>query len=431
MELIEGKTLREALRLGVEITEGLSAAHHARVTHRDLKPDNILVTHDGRVKILDFGLAKLLEERQEPAPGEASKLATISDEMTQVGRVLGTAAYMSPEQTRGSPVDARSDLFSFGIVLYKMVTGASPFRGSTSMDVMSAILQKEAPRPSQVNAEVPAELERIIGKCLEKEPGERYQDTRDLVLDLRKLKRDTESGTVSHAVPGPPVPRRRPRRLVWAGASAGVLIVAVVAGWLTFTDRHCAPTAPPSSGASKPSTAEGVLAQADVASIAVLPFANMSGDPNNEYFADGLAEELLNGLAKVRGLRVIARTFSFQFKGKNEDVRVIGQKLNVGAILEGSVRKSGDRVRISAQLLNATDGFHLWSETYDRKLDDIFAVQDEITGAVGRGAQGQAARQRGLEFEDGHEQRRGVQRLPSRTLPHATIEPGRSAGGRP
>jgi len=393
MELIEGKTLREviggkpmplreALRLGVEIAEGLSAAHQAKVIHRDLKPDNVIVTPGGHVKILDFGLAKLLEERAAIDPDEASKLATVSDEMTQAGRVLGTAAYMSPEQARGLAVDARSDLFSFGIVLYQMVTGKAPFRGTTSMDTLTAILREQPIPAVQLNPEIPAELERIIGKCLEKEPGERYQDARDLVVDLRKVKRDTESGAVSRAPLEARVTATRLRRALWASAIAVGLIVCATAAWRAFRPVPSEPQAAAHPATSKASAVGSEFAQPDVASIAVLPFANMSGDPNNEYFADGLAEELLNGLTNVRGLRVIARTSSFQFKGRNEDVRVIGQKLNVGAILEGSVRKSKDRVRITAQLLSAADGFHLWSETYDRKLDDIFAVQDEITRAV-------------------------------------------------
>ncbi len=253
MELIEGKSLRaaiggrplalkEALRLGVEIAEGLSAAHHARLVHRDLKPDNVMVNREGRVKILDFGLAKLLEQREEPAPGAESKLATISDEMTQAGRVLGTAAYMSPEQIRGQSVDTRSDVFAFGLVMYEMATGASPFQGATSMDIMSAILHKETPPPSQVNAEVPPELERIIRKCIEKDPAERYQDTRDLVVDLRRLKKDTDSGAASRLpVTGESEAiepaRSRPLATVLLGAGIALVLVAAGLGAWRFWPR--------------------------------------------------------------------------------------------------------------------------------------------------------------------------------------------------
>ena len=247
MELVEGKTLREViggkplplrdtLRLGAEIAEGLAAAHQARVVHRDLKPENVIVTPGGRVKILDFGLAKLLEDRRAPGSGEASRLATISDEMTQAGRVLGTASYMSPEQARGLTVDARSDLFSFGTVLYEMVTGASPFGGGTSMDILTAILREQPLPPSQVNPEVPAEMERIVAKCLEKEPGERYQDTRDLVVDLRHLKRDTDSQPLRRAEAsegaGAGIPRGRfPRRAVVAGAALAAIVAVAVGAW--------------------------------------------------------------------------------------------------------------------------------------------------------------------------------------------------------
>ncbi len=247
MELVEGRTLRETiggrplpvsevLRLGVELAEGLAAAHSAHIIHRDLKPDNVIVTTDGRVKILDFGLAKLLEERAASGKAEASKLATISEEMTQAGRVMGTAAYMSPEQARGLPADARSDLFSFGVVLYEMTTGKAPFQGSTSMDTLTAILREQPAPAVQLNPETPRELERIIGKCLEKEAGERYQDTRDLVVDLRHLKRDSDSQTLRRVEAPAPSARVAPRHGLWRWAgflAAGAVVLAALAlgGW--------------------------------------------------------------------------------------------------------------------------------------------------------------------------------------------------------
>jgi Tol biopolymer transport system component len=223
--------IREALRIGIEMAEGLGKAHQARVVHRDLKPENVMVTADGHIKILDFGLAKFLEDETISA-SEISRLETISGEMSQLGRILGTASYMSPEQTRGQAVDGRSDLFSFGIVLYEMVTGKTPFRGPTPMDTLGAILHKPVVPASRINSEVPVELERILGKCLEKDPAERYQDTRDLVVDLRRLKRDTEPGaaTGSSATEQKETLKDTKRRsmvraILWAGIAAALAAI--------------------------------------------------------------------------------------------------------------------------------------------------------------------------------------------------------------
>jgi serine/threonine-protein kinase len=280
------------------------------------------------VKVLDFGLAKLAVA--ESAPG-ATLAPTIESPISTMGQVMGTVPYMAPEQIRGEAVDARTDLFAFGIVLYELATGRRPFGGATSADVSSAILRDVPVPPTSVRADLPGDLDRIVGRCLEKAPRDRFQSALDLRHDLRTLQRTLERGAQAGAKPVPT--------------------------------------------AAKP-------APSDVASIAVLPFVNRSRDADDEYFSDGLADELLNVLAKIRGLRVAARTSSFHFKGKDPTIAEVGSTLNVNAVLEGSVRKSGNRVRITVQLVNVADGFHLWSETYDRTLEDIFAVQDDIAQSV-------------------------------------------------
>ena len=305
MEYVEGAPLRgplapqEALRLALQIARALEAAHAKGIIHRDLKPDNIIVTRMG-VKLLDFGLAKL-----ELAAAASETTVT----QTQAGTILGTIAYVSPEQVEGKPAEARSDIFSFGLVLYELLSGRRPFTGGTSISAMGAILHKEA-EP----LEGPAEIGRIVMRCLRKAPAERFQTMTEVKAALE--------------------------------------------------DAKCRN-----------------LAENEI-SVAVLPFANMSGDKENEYFSDGLAEEILNALTKLPGLKVAARTSAFAFKGRNEDIRRIGETLRVTHALEGSVRKAGNRVRITAQLISIADGCHVWSERYDREMSDIFAIQDEISQAI-------------------------------------------------
>jgi serine/threonine protein kinase len=289
MEYVEGEPLsgplraEEAVKLALQIAGALEEAHGRGILHRDLKPANILVTPKGAAKLLDFGLAKLMTE------GDSSATQTIE------GTILGTAAYMAPEQAEGKPLDERSDVFSFGAVLYEMLSGNRAFRGNSTATVLSAVLRDD-PAPLQS----PAELQRIVGKCLAKQPGDRFAGMAELRVALEQMS-----------------------------------------------------TKPPDQQPS----------------IAVLPFANMSRDADDEYFSDGLAEEILNVLAHIPDLKVTARTSSFAFRGKELDVRKIAEALSVGTILEGSVRRAGSRIRVAAQLINAADGYHLWSERYDRDPD--------------------------------------------------------------
>jgi serine/threonine protein kinase/Tfp pilus assembly protein PilF len=342
MELLEGHTLAERiagrplrvdelLNLAIQIADGLETAHGKGIVHRDIKPGNIFVLNRGQAKILDFGLAKLA------LPSAVVPTALTNEPFTRAGAALGTPGYLAPEQARGEEVDARADLFSFGLVLYEMTTGRPAFPGSTSAIIFEAILNRDPIPPSRLNPALPVELERILSKALEKDREMRYQTAADLRADLRRLKRDFDSGR---------------------------LRVGKV------------------SRSREPSSRETKAAASRIKAIAVLPLANLSRDPEQEYFVDGMTEALITDLAQIGALRVISRTSAMRYKGSDKSLPEIARELNVDGVVEGSVLRAGDRVRITAQLIHAATDQHIWAKSYERDVSDVLALQSEVARAI-------------------------------------------------
>jgi serine/threonine protein kinase/tetratricopeptide (TPR) repeat protein len=370
-EFIEGETLRErmaekpmeigdVLNVAEQVASALAAAHEAGIIHRDIKPENIMLRRDALVKVLDFGIAKLI--KQQSTGMEATTRAMVK---TDLGVVMGTVHYMSPEQTRGLLVDARTDIWSLGVVLYEMLARSAPFAGETPSDVVAAILKSEPPGLGDDAREVPRELERIVSKCLEKDCERRYSSVRELLVDLKNLKRDFDVEAPTRVAARQETRRRLFLSRRWLAISALVmLVVAALCYLLLFRG------APPA-------------VSHEIKSIAVLPLENLSGDPAEEYFADGMTEALISNLAQIRALsRVISRTSVMRYKGSGKSLQEIARELNVDAVIEGTVQRSGGRVRVTARLIPAATDSPLWSRDYERDLSDVLKLQSDVARAV-------------------------------------------------
>jgi serine/threonine-protein kinase len=346
----------EVVRLGLQLAEGLAAAHAEGIVHRDLKPANVRLTADGRLKILDFGLAHLARPAGD---GAGSAAPTQSASMTEAGALVGTLGYMAPEQVRGEKADARADLWAAGLVLYELATGRAAYAHAETAPLLHAILNESVVLPRKANPRLSPALEAIILKCVEKEAAKRYGSARELGADLQRLQ-----GGLSVAAERARTHAQRLRTLAVAGPIAVVLVLVA----LTALDVGGLRTR--------------LFAPSPIRSIAVLPLANLSGDPEQEYFADGMTEQLINDLGQVGSLRIISRTSTMQYKGTKKGLKEIARELGVDGIVEGSVVRSGDRVKITAQLIRAAEDRQLWANSFERELRDVLVMQGEIAQAI-------------------------------------------------
>jgi len=401
-ELLEGETLRDRLGAGalpmpeaigcaVQIADGLAAAHAKGIVHRDLKPENLFLTRDGRVKILDFGLAKLMPRVVDRG---STTTTTLAKGLTGAGVLVGTVAYMSPEQARGEEQDVRTDLFSLGAVLYELATGRRAFTGSTAVTMIDAILHEDPPSPVRLNPAVPVELERIITKCLEKDRDLRYQSASELRADLKRLKRDADetrsaahggvtTGAPEHGASQQPPYAHWRKRALPAGVAALVAVLAVLGLLLWSRVRP----GPPETGRS----------------VAVLPLVTLGGDADDEYFSTGLTEDIVTHLSKIPELDVVSSLSSLRYRDTDKGLREIGEELGVATLLVGKIRRQADRVRVNVELIDASTSRNLWAEVFEGRMSDIFAIQSEIAEKL-------AAR---LEVELSAETERQVEQVPT------------------